>query len=330
MQQLFWLHSARVLAVLALGTEAAAGQESTANCSLEALWVWGGGSPLQLDPAFSPAVHHYKASLDYAAEPVWVDPVARGAGCEARRADPGRSVVAGGRGEVAVVVRGEDHASYSVALTRRSGRDDALDSLALRGAEISPTFRPEVHSYRAQLLSSVRGGRERAVLIVAPADMGQGLEVSLRGGGVRASAAELPQSLEFLRWRRRNFTLGRWSSGGRLQLPPPAARSWRLPLDLDVRVWPAAAAARPGGGPEGPPARTYTVRIYPAGEGPDDAESMGTHPALSLKGVVAAAAAVFLCCVLLGIVYVNTMSTSTGEAEDSRQKPLEVRGDRGG
>merc|ERR1719410_649992 len=100
--------ASRIAALISGGVALATAKEdlNSRNCTLAMLEVWAGTSPLRLEPRFSKDVRNYTAAVDFNAEPIWVDPVASGDGCQARRSDKGQAIPAGGSGKVSVSLSG--------------------------------------------------------------------------------------------------------------------------------------------------------------------------------------------------------------------------------
>jgi len=267
-----------VLAFAAAAAVAVATSDADSDCSLSALRIWGEGSLLRLEPAFSPEVLRYKAALDHGASALWVDaeadeaPARSGSGgvtgagsgnCQARRSDAGLGE--GRDGEVIVAVAGTDGTKpreYAVEVTRRAGDDVELHALAVQGGtalQLAPAFSPGTLEYSAD----VTGGDGSLVEVsCGPADMGQSLRVSLESSHAD-EASEVPPRLDQLQFRRRNFTLGKVVSGGAKLQIPGSQRGHTLPVRAKIEVWPASVAG--DSMPAGPPSRTYIVVLKPRG-----------------------------------------------------------------
>merc|ERR1719428_2361956 len=102
----------RLATNIAVAVAAAApttGSDVPSSCALSALELLSGSNgeaPLRLFPSFSPELRRYSAWLDYAVQPLWVQPTPSG-GCLARRGDAIGSIDPGTNGEVQVFVAGE-------------------------------------------------------------------------------------------------------------------------------------------------------------------------------------------------------------------------------
>jgi len=269
------------------------------NCKLESLEVWAGASPLRLEPHFSEDVHNYTAALDFAAEPIWVDPVASGDGCRARRSDNARAIPAGGSGRVSVSLSGENPHDIFVALRRRSGNDGTLEAIFLTGAKLSPAFNAATRQYHARLVSSTGSQSDELVLALRPVDMGQGLQVSLRstkGHSKEHVVPELQASLKQLRYRWRNFSFGTLANMN-LSLAS-------FPLEAIVRIWPATAVEAGHAKGKGPPTMQYSITIQHFTDQVTTARSTGGVS--YTKHVVAASLAILLCCICANVVRVTS------------------------
>lgn len=292
---------------------ATAEDSNARNCTLASLQVWAGASPLRLEPHFSEDVRNYKAAVDFDAEPIWVDPVASGNGCKARRSDQGQAIPAGGSGKVSVSLSGQTPHEISVALRRRSGNDGTLEALSLTGAEISPTFDAATRKYHARLGSDGGSQSNEVVIAVRPVDMGQGLQVMLRsaeGHDGEKAVPETQASLKQLRYRWRNFSLG--TSADLDQL------STSHPLEATVRIWPASAVEAGHATGTGPPVVQYRISIQPVahlGENHSNSHTTRSNTGVSYtKHVVAASLALLLCCICANVVRVTSGSVVANDA----------------
>jgi len=264
-----FLAAAAVVLAFAAAVAAEAPSGADSDCSLSALRLWGEGSLLRLEPAFSPDVLRYKAALDHHASALWVDAKTSsgdeassdGGGCQARRSDGG--LQEGVDGEVTVAVAGADGRNpqkYAVALTRRAGDDADLEALALQGeaaSKLAPAYSPGTLEYSTEVTGDDGSLVE---LSCGPADMGQSLRVSLESPQP-VQAPEVPSRLEQLLFRRRNFTLGKVVTGGAELQFPGSQRGHKLPIRAKIEVWPVSAAG--DAPPQGSPARTYVVVLKP-------------------------------------------------------------------
>lgn len=290
---------------------AAAAAPKPTNCTLSALQVWCGGCVVQLQPEFSADVTHYRAVADLHCE-IWAEvKPGDGARCQAMRSDGG--VPAQTNGELAIVAggtAGEIPRVYAVELSRRSSKEAYLEALELLGDwQLFPAF----HADALQYSVTAENREGELALSCGPRDMGQGLRVSLRSQAngsshMEVSALEVPMDLKHLLYRRRNYSLGQFSSdsSGALLTIPRAERSqrFRLPLVIKVEVWPASAAVSGEYDlQKTTPGRVYSIELQaPSGHRHSESTQVHEGSLVQRQGIIKALLVPVVLTSILGLV----------------------------